>query len=358
MKNTIKITLITLLSLITITGNVYAQSVHVVNNNAGTPGGSNVYGTIQAAVDAASDGDIIHIIPGSTTYERADINKKVSLYGVGFNPDNETSVPARIDGLNFQSNSAGSSAMGLWFTGTVQIHEGADQLVFSKNVFDDRVFTVNDDIVGGLIVLNNIWRSSVGTSTFALDIYDSGSVLISNNIFTRGSNSTSYSSFIHANNNAVIRNNLFINDTGGSPFKLDDAVVRNNIFYGNGITTSTNYGARNTVFTNNLLFAPANDQFPIGEEGNTGSGNIEGQDPQFVNLEQTRSAWDFAWNPDLEAGSPAIDAGSDGTDMGISGGSNPFDITGVPLPLIQLLDVPALIGQDQNLDVTIRARGN
>jgi pectin methylesterase-like acyl-CoA thioesterase len=57
-----------LTSLFLLTNLIYAQTLWVADNNPNAPTGSHIFSTVQEAVDAATDGDVIYITPSATTY--------------------------------------------------------------------------------------------------------------------------------------------------------------------------------------------------------------------------------------------------------------------------------------------------
>ena len=66
---------------------LFSQNILVADNNPGAPSGSHVYSTLQAAIDASTAGDIIHVIPSATSYGTVEVttaNDSISIYGVGF----------------------------------------------------------------------------------------------------------------------------------------------------------------------------------------------------------------------------------------------------------------------------------
>src|SRR4051812_43981650 len=66
-----------------------ARAADLFVDGSATSTASSTYATIQAAVDASANGDVIHVVSG-TYNEHVNVNKSVSLQG-----DNRTSI---VDG--------------------------------------------------------------------------------------------------------------------------------------------------------------------------------------------------------------------------------------------------------------------
>jgi hypothetical protein len=89
------------------TASAHGQTIRVVNNNPNAPSGENVYSALQEAIDEAEAGDIIHVIPSSTSYENITITKQLSLYGIGAKPDKEVPTTSMVDGIKLNSGASG-----------------------------------------------------------------------------------------------------------------------------------------------------------------------------------------------------------------------------------------------------------
>lgn len=351
MKKTIQLFHTFILILITV-GLAQAQTIHVVNNTPGAPGGTNVYTSVDDAITAAVDGDIIHIIPSQESYGSFTINKQLQIYGIGINPDKQAPILSRITDITVENNASGSTIEGLWLNSlSIAQDVSVSNLTVRNNRFNNRFSQGSSSTINGLIIHNNLFElDNLNSSDIDLNTLNGTSnVVVTNNIFTGDSNG------ISGGNQILISHNLFLGNSASrrSLGNLRNAQVFNNIFYGR---SPSGFTIEYTSFQNNLVFEGG--EFPIGENNNTGSGNLVDTDPLFVNLATSASEWNFTWDPNLQPGSPAIGAGTDGSDLGIFGGSASFDLTGVPRPLIQTLNLPAMIGTDQDLDVTIHARGN
>lgn len=117
------------------------KDVHIIEHGADRIllVGNGGFATIQAALTAAVDGDVIHVGPG-TFAESLTINKRVTIIGSGNGTDPATDTiidPAgsSLDGFWFGAGSAGSGLQSLRVTGAnnaIQLENdvGLDDLVF------------------------------------------------------------------------------------------------------------------------------------------------------------------------------------------------------------------------------------
>jgi hypothetical protein len=374
---------------------ILAQTTWIADNNFNAPTGPNVFSTIQAAVNAASPGDIIQVQPSPTVYGSVTIRtKNLTLMGIGFNVDKDiphASVLLNITLTNNADNTSDADSTtitGLQFdylylginTGPAYVLENI--LVYNNGF--DYIFAQSGSPTDGLEVrdcwtwnasyaiyssnylTNAVIRNNLMYSSIYLVHTTPGNNIIANNILYGGIQIDA------TGTNTPILNNIFVGQTGSETAfdsKLRDCIVSNNIFYGStpsisaGGSTSTNF--QRNVFTNNLVFATGDDTMPPrgGGVGNSGSGNLTGS-PIFGNsqlLNTYSSAYDFT----LQTGSPALaPAGSDGTAIGISGGLlYPWPVPTLVLkttaaPVIQILNTSTVINPNDDLPVRIKAKSN
>ena len=372
-----------------------AQTTRVADNNFNAPTGPNVYSTIQAAVNAASPGDIIQVQPSPTTYGNVTIGTPgLTLMGIGFNlVGKDIPLTSRMGSISLTNNTDntldadGTIITGLQITilylGTNTGPAYTLQNILVENCAMDYIWAQSGSPTDGIEVrgcrmwsstyafyssnyLNNaVIRNNVMNGSINFAHASPGNNLITNNILYGGIYVNSLGS------NTTILNNNFVGATGAEAAfdtKLLDCIVTNNIFFGStpsiGNTGSTSTNFQRNVFTNNLSFATGDDTLPPvgGGASNTGSGNIVANSPSFVNV-QLLNTWSSTYDFTLQAGSPALNAGSDGTDMGITGGSYPFttinfEYKTTPAPTIQILNTATVINPGDDLPVRIQAKSN
>jgi hypothetical protein len=326
------------------------------NNNPGATGGQNVTtgaNALQDAIDQATDGDIIYVTPSISSYGSVNVNKPLSIIGSGIRPIKESSLRSTAGNLSLIDGSSDSRIIGMHLTrliiGAADVNTN-NILVQNSRVRKIAQIVAPNNTLSNIILQNNIIGALSTNSEGAtnLRLVTVSNVKVSNNlILGTGSFPGMFAT------NVDCENNIFSNTCGGNTFNTGNFLncsFYRNIFYG----TETTLDDSNT-FIDNLSFGGETIQFssnPIN------SGNIEDQDPLFVNFPLTRT-WDDLYDINLQAGSPAILDPNDRTqDIGPTGGVSPFDDEGNNLPLIQSLQVPDLISQGSDLPVIIKGKGN
>ncbi len=273
-----------------------AQTVHTVDNNAGAVA---QFSGVQAAIDAASPGDIILIAGSPTYYGTFDIYKELHFVGVGYflgtNGVPGLSTHGASVGLNFRNNpslgnSAGSSATGL--SGLKNSDPGANNIVIDK-CYDAQN---NWRFQGNVTITRCYSRNDI-----RIDAADSS---ISNTI-------TWTVNLIAANQS------------------LTNSVIRREI------QTTSNQTVRNCIFlepvTGNSLDLAADYTYclKVGGGGLPDDGtNINGA--LLTDVFAAVGASDVDAYYELKEGSLAADAGFGGVDMGAYGGDKPYVLSGIP----------------------------
>lgn len=350
----------------------FSQNILIADNNAGAPSGAHVYSDLQAAIDAATPGDIIHVIPSPTDYGSVTVSTDdLSIFGIGFNPDKDgpakSSLNGSFDVLSIHASDIRISGLVLR---TVEI--GASALAINNISIENSSIAylateTNTNFSGSNILVRNcLFRSSSASGvTVFLSNRISNSV-ITNCVITGYNNTGTGNGTITAYNGGIIKNTLFLGD-GESNKKafetLENCTVSNCIFYGR--SPQARLSVTNTVFNNNVSVGSIDDTLPPSiTNGVTGNNNFESLvDPSLVFEDPAvviGDSWDLNWDPIPSAtNAPELfDSGTDGTNIGPTGSTIPWDPTGVPLPLIQSVISSEVIKQGDNMDVTIKARGN
>lgn len=321
-----------------------AQNILRVNN---IPGINAPYITIQAAVAAASAGDIILVEGSPLTYDVGSfsLTKKVTIKGPGYFLNENTSVqasqhPATINGVYFyfSSGSEGSIVSGL---------------TFAIDNFQVRT--------GNITILNNRFTGNVGIQLTnpapASNLLIAGNYITSGNqsIISQGSAQT-FTSVVITNNYlslriqwngppvfGTIKNNIigFTNNT------VSNCDVANNIFLFNDNYAGLFYGTSNATIRNNVFITAS-----MPEVNAT---NFLGASLSSL---FTGNTTDTQWK--LKTGSPAIGAGEGGIDCGIYGGITPYNISGVATgqPTITAVNVPGNVSQNGVLNVKVSGKVN
>lgn len=183
----------------------YAK-IHTVDNN---PGNGAMFKTIASAVNAATSGDTIIVMPSVSKYDGIYLSKKIFIYSrhpfsVGVDPDRFPYT----DRINFYSGSAGSKVCGFHLNpGGIDIQENNVELSYNYLV----ATYVRIQGVSNVIIANNVFVETKyhGTSVQI----DGSNNIIRNNYFATVSGGNfdggRYSFILNGNSTNLIINNLF-----------------------------------------------------------------------------------------------------------------------------------------------------
>jgi len=316
----------------------YEYQSHVSNgigplyvSNKALPNGSpwtNVYSTIQAAVNAASPGNIIWVAGGGPSYtDQFTISKSILLYG-GF-AGTESLLTDRVLGSHetvLDGTAQGSITLappdlqpitldGFTFTHNTGLADGAlGVTTISHNIFRSVLWNGGNGIYvqnGSPQILYNQFLSN----TFGLYTLQMAGARISDNIFS--STPGSRALFDTGSNGITITNNTLVNSDIASPSSIAKGWnLENNILSSSIISAPTN---ANCSATYNLFYGNGTNK----DTGFTLNHNITGQDPK-LNADFT-----------LQNNSPAINAGDNSV---ITDGET--DIAGNPR-ILDIVDLGA-----------------
>lgn len=297
---------------------------------------------LNAAIESASDGDVIHLIGSAIEYQAGTVTKSVQIYGPGYflteNPDTQaTPIGAQIAGLTLSTGSAGSLVSGVTIRGLTNVAVSNDSITLQRCYFQSSVNISTSSI--NIILLQNYFTRGIEIFNGASDI------LISNNIFASDLNRDD--PFIDMNSsgaNATIINNTFVK---GSQLILNDSVFNNNIIVDDGVGTwiFNNTSASNNLVNQEFIAGAPESQFKVVTESpfSTESSSKDG-----------RFMLQNAVPPP-----PAIGGGINGEDLGAFGGATPYVLSGIPaIPNIYVLEIPATVTRHNGLRVRLKARTN
>jgi len=308
-----------------------SSTVRTVSNYAPLPA---QYTDINAAIGASANDDTIYI-HGTPVYYNMTVylSKRLTLIGNGYHPNTDFPYGTSVATISLYVAGNGSTISGM-AVGSVDMPGGAA----SDTISNIRI--LNCYISGsGLLIPKNYNSFLIENCIFAQPIngllaaypatYQSG-LVIRNCIFSN--------TVIQVKAGTLVDHCIFIgNNTGIHAFQnCSNTTFSNNIFFGRNIAASDASGC---VFNNNLAFQCSNNTLPQGS--NSGTGNIAGTDPQFLNFPSPPASFDYAHNYRLAAASPGHLAATDGTDLGIYGNNFTFSMTGEPtsVPVMRKLDI-------------------
>jgi len=354
----------TLALLIGISMHLNAQTIRRVNNTAGL-NDPNVYATLQAAHDAASNGDIISIEPSNNaSYGNATITKIVSIVGPGYILDKNPNTffdkrPIDLGNIAFEGGSQGSSIQGIMCYGLG---------VFVPNVTVERcVITANGLTISrsGNLYLGSYPQGDNATIKNNVIAYITGSGESGNSTLI-----SSYCTNVTISNNIILSN---INIVGGS-------VISNNTI-GGRMTNIVNCSVVNNIFdlrtSSEGVEAVVSSGSSISNNVCTsinglpsGNGNINSVNPNVMFMNGGNPFATF-YNPSLgilhseslfqlAAGSPAKTAAVGGGEAGAFGnGANAYKLSGLPkAPIITSFSNSGSGNNTTPLSITISVRSN
>lgn len=313
----------------------HAQTVRRVSNAVGA---NAPYTTIQDALAAAVNGDII-LVEGSPTFYSGTISvtKQVTIQGPGYYLNQNAGLQANLNdaelaaGISFNTGSAGSIIRGMR-TSTITIN--TSNITVSNNYIQsglDMNAGSNNIVISGNYLLNAIIRSfSNMTNLLIANNYVGGGISFSLSVTTLG----------------VVTNNVIA--AGGTNYYLQNSTIVNNIF----LTAGTAIGETlNSTIQNNV--------FVSASQAGADATNVFGTTAAALFVGLTGNTADTQWK--LKAGSPAIGAGVGGTDCGMYAGINPpYKISGIftGQPTITNFTTPGSVPANGTLNVKVSAKVN
>jgi len=312
-----------------------------VNNNTGVVAD---FTTVQAAHNAASAGDTIHLEPSINGYGDLTMSKRLVIISTGqfvnenpglqFDPKLGT-----LGGVNINNTAANNSILMVRFSGNISINSGVSNIsLISCGATNPNG---NTQCAAGQLVINNADNIIARGCWFSNIQMDNGSnnIVIVNNIVGNTIRND-------VSSDAVISNNV-IHAMGGGPCGPNDGTLHNCTIGNNIFNERQNSGFFNCNLSNNI--AP--------------SGNLPAGNGNLVNVDMStvfiNSAGGFVDNVyQLKPGSPAIGAGGGGVDCGSFGGTSPFRLgMQPPVPSITKLSLPAT-PSGNSMTVTFSTRSN
>ena len=304
-----------------------AQQIAVVSES----GATSVYQTLTEAIEEADPGSVIYLPGGGfQIHDSVKITKRLSIIGIGHKAKNEN-----VDGnttiagnLFFNEGSSGSSVMGCYISGNVNIGNGG-------------------------VPVNNVLIKYCNINAVAVNNNTCTGTIVNQNYIRNGSNFKSASV-------------TFSNNIAHSVFELDNGIITNNIFTNYYYYSSNGYGysgvmlwSDNCTISNNILLATngANIGSNCLVTGNMRRNDNWGDDPINVSAEWTEvftnynggkitPASDFHFKPEYQQYS----------DCGIYGGTGFNDGALPPVPFIVSKSIPEQTDAAGNLNIKIRVK--
>ena len=327
------------------TANATVLTVNNTNISAGQ------YLTVQAAVDAASAGDTLYVHDSKIMYVAPLLNKRLVIIGAGYKTDIATNnYGTFIERIDINCTTAAASG---------SIFKGFQMYGVSKpmGTSDINNITIERCQINQLVIIGSNWKVLNCIVNFDIQIQYHSNILISNNLLYNIASSDKPT--------VLIVNNVFSHIYQGSAsnnFYVDvtDATFANNIIMEKYSSITVNSGTTNVFNRNIFLHSNVSNFINYPTAGNTGSGNVNTVDPQFIsNIPFTPYLYYYNYDWRLRAGAISKNYGTDGTDVGIYGGAYPNpNLSGLcPIPVVLSMDIQnTVIPVNGTLNVDFKAR--
>jgi hypothetical protein len=317
-------------------------NVLTVSNVASSPA---QYPTITDAVTAAVNGDTILVHGSPIGYDAMGINKQLFIFGTGHHPNKQQPFKTTSAGVTFFAGADGSVVDGFCFNGLSAYQAINNVTVRHCEFYHTITLGFSGPVMNNWLFENNIfWGGNF--NPFFGEFYNNVSLV--NFIFR---NNIIYNRISGLLSNVIFDHNLFYAGNSATAFtNVNNGTFTNNIFY-----MMSPQSAANATFINNLTYNTSDDVIPYGS--NSGSGNLIGVDPAFVNFPPAGATYDIGHDYHLQSSSTAAGAGSDGTDLGPEGGiTGGFSMSGEPhIPVIRVFNIlnsTVPVGGQLNISVT------
>jgi hypothetical protein len=309
-----------------------------VNNKLTENVAAKIYTDLQAAHDAAFNGDTILVEGSPDNYSYLNCSKRLIIKGPGYfqneNPGiSANKLSARTQGISFNDGSASSLLMGIEDLSYVYIYVNNITIrrchlynVYSQSAIEN--ITITESY---LTVLSTYYQDN--SFTFS---YEVTNLVIANCLINGGILITDGSTGVFLNN---VMNTPYIDIPTGFDMK-------NNILYQTSSDNITLPSLPDPDVSNNV---------PTGSQFGTDNNNKASVSEEALFLGVLSTSTDGKWQ--LKEGSPAKAAGEGGIDCGAFGGPQPYILSGPPAgPVIYELNTSSYATEDNKLPITIKVK--
>lgn len=313
----------------------YAQQapIAIVSTN----GTTRLTSTLDSAAILAQDNDIIYL-PGGTFTGGVNFYKKVTIIGVGHNPDS-TSATGRTNitgSIGFYLGAEGSILDGIYVSNDVYVT--TDNKVYRCNA--NLIYSPWGINVNNLVVEKCIIRGGVQGNPNYNNMYNS---IVKNSIINAGAD------FVSNVHTSIFENNILFFNSGAYGIETADQCTFKNCAFIGATTTSWTSGASNSFFLNNIFTTAT---LPPLTDVNNASGNHLNQSATSIFVATSGTTYSYLNDYLINSSSPAFAGGTGGTQIGIYGGSSPWVKGNIPPnPHIRTKNVDAATGTGGTLRV-------
>ena len=336
------------------TASVFAQTTHIVNNNANT---SADFTDLQTAIDAATNGDVIYLQQSATSYGEITINKGLTIIG---RSNGDASYKSEVGAIYLDAGASNTTIKGLK---TSSIQESSNtstitDLALFDNDITGGISLGNVDTFDNVLLQGNIIRSSFYIYT------NTSNVLITNNIILSSTvNFYMTDTLLFSNNVFGYYAGVYIVNNTASLLNISNSIFISNYFRNSPISFGNNSG---TIQVNNCISYSYNNggtyNFQTGAGITINSNVQENVNPLFTNVDASDSnsiAGSDSSNFDPINDDLTLQSSSTVVDAGLHEGYN-FNNFGTPTgyPSIKVLSNSATVPKNGNLSVTIEAKVN
>lgn len=342
---------------------IYSTLLHATIRRVGffLPAVTNVdYPNLQAAHDAASPGDTVLMLPGSSL--SANISKPLVLIGPGYFLDTTSTTYPGNGGLqanpatnktggqlNFYAGSSGSTVEGCTIGTMSFVDSGLNNIIIQR--CDLQGYNTFYKDAGTITIQQCAVEGPIYSDQFATSLITIANLSFNNCMFIDAGIAFSVGGNPNYNVNGIINNCIF--DFRSNIYPGSGSWLVLNSVFQNGLSSFLT-SISNIVFIDNIA---CNSQYPF-PSGNGNSGNLVSTWAQVFKL---TGSWDGQYA--LAAGSPAKGAGINGslpTDIGVFGGPAPYILSGIPpIPAIYQISSPqGPIGTGSTYTINLDTRAN
>jgi hypothetical protein len=307
-----------------------------VNNKLENNPSAKIYSDLQAAHDAAYNGDTIMIEGSADNYSYLNCSKRLVIKGPGYfldeNPGiSANKISAKVNGIDCQNGSDGTIIMGL------------DLESYGIIIYDDNI-TVRRCHTNYVSINSNIENITVSECFFYENYnYDINGYIVTNLLIL----------------NCIINDGIYLTEGSTGAF-LNNVINPSNGY----ITIPTGFDIKNNILyyssTENISLPLLPDpdiayNISTGNQFGTANHNQANVAESELFLGALTESTDGKWQ--LAEGSPAIGTGEGGVDCGAFGGPQPYVLSGPPTgPVIYELQVSSYSTDDNKLPVTIKVK--